>query len=74
LPKDYGLWEDRRSGSVQKRVLEESGDFQSPVIIEMVTKTPLRTKALTAQDDFDEITGVVRRELCFLSVYMGNPS
>ncbi len=36
-------------------------------------KLPRQRKPLIAQDDFGKIICVVRRNLCFLSVYMGNP-
>jgi hypothetical protein len=35
---------------------------------------PWNKKPLTAQGDFSKIIDVVGRNLCFISVYMGNPS
>ena len=37
---------DKMTGSVQKPVLAESGGFQSPVIIDIFTKTASTTKIL----------------------------
>ena len=48
--------------------------IHSPVIIDISKRTALRTESLTAQGAFGRIIAVVRRNLCFLSVYMGNPS
>ncbi len=74
ITENYGLGEDRRSGSVQKPELEEMGGVQSPVITEISTRAVLRAEFLTVQGNFSRIIVVVRRNLCFLSVYMGNPS
>ena len=37
------------------------------------TKPPRKRKILTVHVDFYQIIGTERTELCFLSVYMGNP-
>ena len=36
-------------------------------------KLPRQRRFLTAQDVFGKVVALVRRKLCFLSVYMGNP-